>query len=622
MSQKTIRYLNQLIGVPIVDNSGNAAAKIIDFILALNGEIPCLAKTVVIDFKTHHKRVAYRNDFSTFSLKQFVLNKPAENLPLYEIRPAETLATELWDKSVVDTASIRTVDINDLVLEEEPNGKISIVGIDISTKSSLLRRKDTPIIGSLFLKLSNMFSHDTVEWGKIVGYDDEFESITSKLSNENLQEMHPADLADIIEDLDEEDQAAFIENLDEDVAAEAIAEVDTETQVNIIERLDTETATDIIEEMAPDEAADLLQEMDEKKADEILKHMDLDEASDVKKLLEHDEYTAGGIMTTEYIAIYEDFNVKNTLTHLRLVSGDIENIYYMYVVDKEEKLKGVISIRDIFTNNDNTPVVDIMDKDVLSVPADMPQEEVAAVVSKYDYFAIPVVDKENKLLGVITVDDVMDVMEEEATEDIFKMAGTSDEELEDSSAWQACKSRLPWLLITLCTGFVTSWILKGFTGTFEKISALVFFVPVVTAMGGNTGVQSSTLSIRGIALNGQDESIFKSICKELLAGAMMGSVCGFVIGLWAQYIIKSSGGAANIPSYYLSMTVGLAMMAAMAFAATFGAIVPTLFGKFKIDPAVASGPFVTSLNDIFALIIYYAVSFALLSRYLEAIPTL
>ena len=483
-----------------------------------------------------------------------------------------------------------------------------------------MRLSKTPLFGSLFVKLGSMFSHDTVAWNNIVGYDEEFESITSKLTNESLQEMHPADLADIIEDLDEEDQASFIENLDEEVAAEAIAEVDTETQVNIIEHLDTETATDIIEEMDPDEAADLLQEMDETKANEILKKMDLDEASDVKKLLAHDEYTAGGIMTTEYVAIYEDFNVKNTLTHLRLVSGDIENIYYMYVVDKDEKLKGVISIRDLFTNNDNTQVIDIMDTDVLSVPADMPQEEVAAVVSKYDYFAIPVIDKENKLLGVITVDDVMDVMEEEANEDILKMAGTSDEELEDSSAWQACKSRLPWLLITLCTGFVTSWILKSFTNTFNALNALVFFVPVVTAMGGNTGVQSSTLSIRGIALNGQDQSILKSIIKELLAGAMMGSVCGLVIGLWAQYIIKSDGGASNVPAYYLSMTVGLAMMSAMAFAATFGAVVPTLFDRFKIDPAVASGPFVTSLNDIFALIIYYAVSYALLATYLTQLP--
>lgn len=615
LTRKT--FLTDLIGAPIYDKTGNKVGRIVDFTLALNNEQPCLDQAIIYDFESGSEKVAKSYNFEQFSLKKFVLKIGLDQLAIYGKQTERPEATELWDKAVIDTANIRTVEINDLVLEET-NGVIRVSGVDIGMRSALMRLGNTVIFGSVLKKIGRFFEADQVDWEKIVGCDEEFETITSKLSNENFQNLHPADLADILRDLDDDDRISFIENLDEELAADTIAEVDTETQLNIIGKLDAKTASDIIEEMDPDEATDLLQEIDKDKADEILKHMDLNEASDVKKLLAHDEYTAGGIMTTEYIAIFEDFTIENTISHLRLVAADIENIYYMYVIDTEERLKGVISIRDIFSSNVKQKVSEVMDDDVVSVHANMPQEEVAAVVAKYDYMSVPVVNDDNQIIGVITVDDVMDVLEEEATEDIFKLAGTSDEELDDDSPWQACKSRLPWLLITLCTGFITSTILKYFMAKFDGMIALVFFVPVVTAMGGNTGVQSSTLAIRGLAVNPYArDNLLKRLLKEIIAGAVMGGVCGFVVGAWAEYLIRSGStpAAAQISSLYLSMTVGIAMMAAMTFAAAFGAVIPLLFDKFKIDPAVASGPFVTSFNDIFALIIYYAVSTAFLAAY-------
>ena len=251
-----------------------------------------------------------------------------------------------------------------------------------------------------------------------------------------------------------------------------------------------------------------------------------------------------------------------------------------------------------------------METDLVSVNASTPQEEVAALMSKYDYIAMPVVNDKNQILGVITIDDIMDVMEEEANEDIMKMAGTSDEELETDSPFQTCKARLPWLLITLCTGFVTSAILKYFMASFESIAVLVFFVPVVCGMGGNAGVQASTLAIRALSLDNAITlgDVFKKLWKEIAAGALMGAVCGLVIGFWAQYLIVTSPNPPTMKAIYLSITVGIAMLCTMSFSTTYGALVPIVFNKFKIDPAVASGPFVTSCNDIFALLIYYAVS--------------
>jgi magnesium transporter len=223
---------------------------------------------------------------------------------------------------------------------------------------------------------------------------------------------------------------------------------------------------------------------------------------------------------------------------------------------------------------------------------------------------MPVLDWQNKLVGRITVDDIMDVIEEEASEDIFKLAGSSDTELEDTSPLQACKARLPWLLITLGTGFITSLIYKSFIHrlSLTEILSLSFFIPIIMAMGGNTGIQSSTLIIRGIALGAShSRRIVKILMHEIMAGATMGLICGTTIGLWARLLIAHGGNTAIAPSF-LALTVGVALFSAMAFAAVFGALVPVLLDRANIDPAVASGPFVSASNDIFALLIYYGVT--------------
>ena len=605
---QTVYFLIDLIGAPVYSEAGRQSGKIKDFILSLRDHKLYFEQAVVYDFDSSTNKLVSLHNFKTFTPKEFELKDALSDLPTYVKDDKKPTATELWDKTVIDTVNVKNITINDLALICEKNKIIQVSGVDISFKALLKRSGLYNVSKTVASWFAGDLKPEIVEWDKIIGFDDEFETITTDETSDNLQNLHPADLADILEGLKDEDRVSVIENLDEDVAAETIAEADSETQIQIIEDLDTETASDIIEEMDPDEAADLLQDIDQDRAKEILDHMDLDEASDVRKLLEHDEFTAGGIMTTEYISIYDDFTIANAISHIRLVAADVENIYYMYVLDKEDRLKGIISIRDLISSNPNSLVSDVMEKDIVSVNASTPQEEVAALISKYDYIAMPVVNDKQQILGVITIDDIMDVMQEEANEDIMKMAGTSDEELETDSPFKTCKSRLPWLLITLCTGFVTSWILKYFMAEFESIAVLVFFVPVVCGMGGNAGIQASTLAIRALSLNNEISlgDVFKKLWKEIAAGALMGAVCGSVIGLWAHYLIVTSPTPQNNP-IYLSITVGVAMLCAMSFSTTYGALVPIVFNKFKIDPAVASGPFVTSCNDIFALIIYYAV---------------
>ncbi|MDD3146749.1 MAG: magnesium transporter [Candidatus Riflebacteria bacterium] len=608
-------FLASLIGAPVYSESGRQAGKITDFTLSLRNNWPCFDQAIVYDFDSLSEKIAARSSFNSFSPTNFTLGKSIHDLPAYVPKTEQPLASHIWDKSVIDTVSVRTVQVNDLEVVTDETGEIWVSGIDISFRGALRRLGLEPYLGGLLNSIGNFIQPEIITWDKIIGFNDQFSALTTELTSDNFQNLHPADLAEILEELDDSERLSIIETLDEDVAAETIAEADSETQLQIIEQLDTETASEIIEEMDPDEAADLLQDMDQDRAREILDHMDLDEASDVRKLLEHDEYTAGGIMTTEYAAIFEEFTVANAFSHMRLVAPDIEIIYYMYVIDNQERLKGVVSIRDLLSANPSVSVSEIMDDDIVSVRPETPQEEVATILNKYDYMAIPVVNDQQKILGVVTVDDIMDVMEEEASEDIFKLAGTSDEELTYSSPLQACRARLPWLLITLGTGFITSTILKYFMDEFKEVIALVFFVPVVMAMGGNTGIQSSTLVIRGLALNSfTSGDLFKRLIREIATGAVMGVACGLVVGVWAQYLITSgAASSARFSALYLATTVGLSMTGAMTFAAMFGAMVPILFDRFKIDPAVASGPFVTSSNDIFALLIYYGVSVVLLT---------
>ncbi|MEE9367283.1 MAG: magnesium transporter [Pontiella sp.] len=425
-----------------------------------------------------------------------------------------------------------------------------------------------------------------------------------------FEELHPADIAEIINHAPSGAHNKLFDLLEVAIKPDVLAELDDQAEADILEELSDEEISDIVEEMAPDDAADVLGELKDVQREEILDLMELEDSDEVRELLQYEEDTAGGIMTTDFVSVNADMSTIEAIDYISSLDLD-EPIYSIYVVDNNGLLTGWIPLWQLLKGaNKSRTLGDLAEKETITVHTDTDQEEVARLSAKYDLSSLPVLDWKNKLVGRITIDDIMDVVEEEASEDIFKLAGSSDSELDDTSPLQACKARLPWLLITLATGFLSSLILKSFMShlTISEIVALSFFVPIIMAMGGNTGIQSSTLIIRGIALGAShSRRIKKIISHEIIAGATMGLICGSTIGLWAGYIITQDGTSVIAPSY-LALTVGIALFSAMSFAAVFGALVPVLLNRIKVDPAVASGPFVSASNDIFALLIYYGVT--------------
>ncbi len=428
-----------------------------------------------------------------------------------------------------------------------------------------------------------------------------------------FKELHPADIAEVINHSPSNLQNKLFDLLDEEIKPDVLTELNEQAGADILEEMTDEEISEIVEEMAPDDAADLLGELEETRSAEILELMEAEDSEEVRELLQYEEDTAGGIMTTDFVSVRASMTAAEAIEYVGSLDLD-EPFYHLYVVDADGKLIGWVQLWEILKkNNRNLALADLTHEEAIFVYTDADQEKVAKLAAKYDLSSLPVLDWQNKLVGRITIDDIIDVIEEEASEDIFKLAGSSDVELEDTSPMQACRARLPWLLITLATGFITSLILNSYDQHLKVtgIGALIAFVPIIMGMGGNTGIQSSTLIIRGIALGAShSKKILRIITHEVIAGATMGLICGITIGLWAHFLISSKGIPIIAPAY-LALTVAVALISAMTFAAVFGALVPVLLDRINIDPAVASGPFVTSSNDIFALLIYYGVTFAM-----------
>ncbi|HPZ70703.1 MAG TPA: magnesium transporter [Peptococcaceae bacterium] len=417
-----------------------------------------------------------------------------------------------------------------------------------------------------------------------------------------LAQLQYADIAEILEELASEEQQLWVLSLlDDETAALVLNEVDTELGLKLLGQLNQQKASDILEEMPFDDAADLLGELPDSEQTHYLNLLEKEDRTEVEELLTYPADTAGGIMTTEYVSVMEDFTAEEAIATLRKIAPDAETIYYVFVVNTHNQLVGVISLRELIVAAPTTLIRDVMHRKVVSVPVDMDQEEVARIVSKYNFLAVPVIDDQQHLLGIVTVDDVIDVIHEEVTEDIFRLAGApgEEEDEEDTSVWKiatSLKARLPWLFVTMLGGLVSGQILSHFSAQINAVVALAFFIPLLTGMGGNVGTQSSTVTVRGIA-TGQikGKGAWKIVCREALVGLMIGLVLGVFVGVVASWWQDKP---------MLGLVVGLAMAGNMLTAAAMGAFVPLTFRKLGIDPAVASAPFISTAIDITGLLIY------------------
>jgi magnesium transporter len=416
-----------------------------------------------------------------------------------------------------------------------------------------------------------------------------------------VAKSHPADVAHLFRYLDLKEQRILFNLIEEtETAAYVLSELDPATGAQLLEQIDKETITAVLQEMPYDDAVEIIRDMPEELAAEILESMQDEHSDEIEQLLQYDEDTAGGIMATEVFALNEDMTVKEAIEALQQAQ-DVEMVFYVYVTDEHGHLVGVLSLRQLLTVPPSTKLKNIMIKDVIRVRTDMDQEEVAQLVAKYNILAIPVVDEGNKLMGIITVDDVIDVLRQEATEDIYKMAGASEEEhLYGFRAFKIARLRLPWLITNLFGGVITGYLMWLFRATLQEVIVLVSFIPVITGMGGNVGGQSATIVVRGFATGRIDFSTLRQVFyKELRVGMIMGAVCGMVVGLVAI-------GWHHNP--YLGLVVGLAMVTAMTVAATMGVLATSFFKKIGIDPAIASSPFVQTANDITGILIYFGTA--------------
>ncbi len=421
-----------------------------------------------------------------------------------------------------------------------------------------------------------------------------------------LGKIHPADIAHLFRYFSLEEQKTLLCLIANTArAADVLVELDTDSWAQLAVLLDKNYLVSLVHEMADDDSALFIRSLPDELAEEILCQLKDDHSEDVERLLGYDEDTAGGIMSTEVFSLDQDLTVREAITALQ-DSEDYEMVFYVYVTDEHNHLVGVLSLRQLLTVPPSTRLCDIMSTNVLRVRTDMDQEEVAELVAKYNILAIPVVEDHGKLMGLITVDDVIDVMRDEATEDILRMAGTSEEELLlGNKAFKIARLRLPWLLATLVGGVVTGTLMWFFKATLEHAIMLISFIPVITGMGGNVGGQTSTIIVRGFATGRIDFAMLRQVfLKELRVGLVMGVTCGVVIAavamVWHQNL-------------FLGLVVGLAMVAAITVAASMGVLVTAFFKKIGIDPAIASSPFVQTVNDITGILIYFGTATAFLN---------
>jgi magnesium transporter len=418
---------------------------------------------------------------------------------------------------------------------------------------------------------------------------------------EMLAQFHPADIADLLESLEEEEKRAVFKKLNTEVASEVISYLSEFSQEQILSELSHRRLGQIVDEMDSDDAADLLTGMPEEVVEKVLARIDSEDSEHVRRLLVHGEETAGGIMQAELLAVPQEATVAEAIARVRLLGEDLDYLTNVFVVDSQSKVLGQLSLKRLILATPGDKVSEVMETNFKTIPVDMDQEEVAHIFQKYDLLSAPVVEGDGTLVGRITIDDIMDIIEEEASEDILRMAGTHEDELVyGDKIWKISRLRLPWLITNLFGGLLTGYLLWIFKVALHDAIVLVTFVPVITGMGGNVGIQSSSITVRGLATGDVDlQRLGRTIFKEVRVGLLMALACGFTLGAIAEIWHHNPA---------LGFAVGSAMAAAIVVASLMGTLVPIIFKRLGVDPAVASGPFVTTANDITGILIYLSIS--------------
>ncbi|MFD1862269.1 magnesium transporter [Planococcus chinensis] len=439
-------------------------------------------------------------------------------------------------------------------------------------------------------ELNEELLNDLLQTGDVESFREEFLS------------HHPYDQATFYEKAELEIRQLMYQYLSPKEMAdiyEAI-ELDDDEYEDLFKEMNAHYAADLLSAMYTDDAVDVLNKLNKEQVATYLTIMDKESARQIKDLLHYEEYTAGSIMTTEFVSIPMNSTVRSAMNILRNAAPNAETIYYVFVVDEDLRLSGIVTLRDLIISDEDTLISSIMNERVVSVSVGEDQEEVARMIKDYDFLAMPVVDFQNHLLGIITVDDIIDVLDEEASDDYSKLAAVSDMDTFDRGPLTAAKKRLPWLILLTFLGMLTANLMGMFEATLDQVALLAVFIPLIAGMAGNSGTQALAVAVRGIATGDiEEESKVKLLFREAGTGLITGLVCGVVV-VGLVYFWKGE--------LLIGLLVGTAVAGSIFVATLAGSFIPLLIHRLKIDPAVASGPFITTLNDIISILIYLGLA--------------
>jgi len=421
-----------------------------------------------------------------------------------------------------------------------------------------------------------------------------------------MEGVNPADISELLDELETDEARYILRVLENEIGAEIIEELEDDTRQDFLNELSAEEISQYIQEMESDDAVDVINDLPVKMREEVIAAIkDPETASHVNELMRYDEDCAGGLMAKEMIVANINWTVKQTIEEIRRQAENVERIYSVYVVDDQYKLKGKVSVKKIILSGDRVKVQDIYDDDIILVETYMDEEEVAEMMRKYDLDAVPVVNLQGKLVGRITIDDVIDVITEQAEENVQLMSGISADVEEDDSILAISKARLPWLLIGLIGGVLGAWAIGFFEGSLQQNAALAFFIPLVMATGGNVGIQSSTLVVQSLANKSAfEESFLRRIGKMFLVAIFTGVILA-IISFGIVYLWKGNS--------ELGSVVAISLVCVVMLSSFMGTSTPIVLDKLGINPALASGPFITTTNDILGIIVYLAIANLLLS---------
>ena len=453
-------------------------------------------------------------------------------------------------------------------------------------------------------------------------YTDEYLEHIRKVIHDNdidqarkeLKELHPADIAELYQNLDLEEAEYLYKLLDEDTAADVLMELDEDDRRKLLDAMPAEQIAKQIDHLDTDDAVDLIQQLDEEDRDEILSHIDdVEQAGDIIDLLKYDEDTAGGLMGTEMIVVNENWSMPECIKQMRMQAEDMDEIYYVYVVDDDHKLRGVLPLKKLITHPSVSKIKHVMETDPVSVKVDTPIDDVTLDFEKYDLVAMPVVDSIGRLLGRITVDDVMDQVRESTERDYQLASGLSSDVDADDSIFAQTKARIPWLLIGITSGILASLILGTFEAKLEAVTALALFIPIIGGTGGNVGVQASAIVVQSLA-NGTLEikEFSRQLGKEVLIGLMNATIISSVVLVYNLITLPDE--------FAVTISVAVSLFIVVMFATILGTVVPLTLEKLHINPALATGPFIQISNDIVGLVIYVQVATYFLGVFGTPVP--